>query len=61
MDNNDKKTSKVEEKEKCVICGRYTDECVSTPITLRRFYVEGAGQVCKKCFIEIYFEIKNRP
>ena len=45
MDNNDKKTSKVEEKEKCVICGRYTDECVSTPITLRRFYVEGAGQV----------------
>ncbi|MBQ6702167.1 MAG: hypothetical protein IJN17_04355 [Clostridia bacterium] len=44
--NNGTKTEKF---ERCVICGALTDISVDTPIDLRRFYVEGCGQVCVKC------------
>ena len=40
--------------EKCVICGSETPYRVSTPINQREFYVEGAGQVCQKCYYECY-------
>ena len=32
------------EKEVCVRCGKPTPYDRSTPITMRRWYVEGAGQ-----------------
>lgn len=35
--------------EKCVFCGAETPYLLSTPIALREHYVEGAGQLCKKC------------
>lgn len=32
--------------DKCIICGRITQYHYTTPIDLRRGYVEGAGQSC---------------
>jgi len=40
--------------EKCVNCGAETPYLENLPIDLREHYVEGAGQLCKKCFEEIY-------
>lgn len=40
--------------ERCVLCGELTDEYVSTDISLRKCYVEGAGQLCRKCCWETY-------
>lgn len=40
--------------ERCVVCGRPTELRFSTPIELRRCYVEGAGQLCPKCWAELY-------
>ncbi len=41
-------------KETCIRCGRETEYEVSTPVTVRRYYVEGSGQLCEKCFYELY-------
>ena len=41
-------------KEKCTRCGRETEYDVSTPVTVRRYYVEGAGQLCPICYQELY-------
>lgn len=40
--------------EKCVICGADTPYKFSTPITQRRYYVEGLGQICQNCDYNIY-------
>jgi hypothetical protein len=45
---------KLEEKfDLCIICNKKTDYLSSTPISLREFYIEGAGSyvknVIKKC------------
>jgi len=49
---------KEEEKEKCVSCEAETPYSRNTHIDLREHYVECAGQLCKKCYDEIY-KIKN--
>ena len=41
-------------KDKCVVCGKPTIYDKDTPIYERNCYVEGAGQLCPLCFIEIY-------
>lgn len=46
-------------KETCVLCGQETAYDFKTPITQREFYVEGAGQLCRRCFRELYSEKKN--
>ena len=46
-------------KEKCVLCGQETAYDFKTPITQREFYVEGAGQLCRKCFQGLYSEKKD--
>ena len=43
-----------EEKEKCVMCGEETPYTKDTHIDLRKYYIEGAGQLCEKCYNEIY-------
>jgi len=43
------------EKEKCVSCEKETEVDVNTHIDHRDYYVEGAGQLCKDCWVEIYF------
>ena len=47
------------EAERCVICGKPTDYSVDTPIDKRECYVEGAGQLCRKCYFEVYIKSGN--
>ena len=41
-------------KEKCIRCGRETEYEVSTPVTIRRYFIEGSGQLCEECYFTIY-------
>jgi len=44
----------MEQKELCIRCGKPTLYDINTPITLRRYYIEGSGQLCERCFYELY-------
>lgn len=44
--------------EKCVGCGRETGVLKSSNIDGRIAYIEGAGQLCGKCFLECYKNAK---
>jgi hypothetical protein len=41
-------------KEICIRCGKETEYDVSAPVDIRRFYVEGFGQLCEECWRELY-------
>ena len=41
-------------KELCIRCGKPTPYDTNTPITLRRYYIEGSGQLCQDCFELLY-------
>ena len=43
-----------EEMEICVKCGCVTNIPVNMHIDMRTYYVEGAGQLCNKCYNAIY-------
>ena len=43
-------------KEKCVVCDKETGYDIETHIDMRKFYIEGVGQICDKCYWEIYGE-----
>ena len=47
---------KESELESCVIpgCRKILNIKKNTPIDLRRFYVEGVGQLCEDCYNRIY-------
>ena len=47
-------------KERCVRCGKETEYDVETPITVRRFFIEGAGQLCEECWRKLYDHDRNR-
>ncbi len=36
--------------EKCVCCGKLTHVKIKDNIHIREYYIEGAGQHCKKCW-----------
>lgn len=40
--------------EKCVNCGHNTQYLVTDHIDRRICYVIGVGQLCVKCYVEIY-------
>ena len=40
--------------ELCIRCNKPTIYHPDTPITLRRYYIEGSGQLCERCFYELY-------
>lgn len=42
--------------DNCVVCGKQTKEEVNKHIDYRDYYVEGSGQLCKGCWVEIYFD-----
>lgn len=42
------------EMERCVLCWELTEVPKDTPINLRRYYLEGQGQLCAKCYYELY-------
>ena len=44
----------MEQKELCIRCNKPTPYHPETPITLRRYYVEGSGQLCPHCWQELY-------
>mgnify|MGYP003627528785 FL=1 len=41
-------------KDKCVNCDTVTTYNMDTNIMERNYYVEGAGQLCEKCYNKIY-------
>jgi hypothetical protein len=45
---------KAKDVDICVRCGKETTYPKTLPITNREYYVEGAGQLCEKCFLETY-------
>lgn len=40
--------------EVCVLCGKETNVPVDQHISQRNFYVEGCGQLCRKCYTRTY-------
>jgi NMD protein affecting ribosome stability and mRNA decay len=40
------------EMDLCVICGEETNEPQDKNVAYRYYYVDGAGQLCEKCFFE---------
>ena len=40
--------------EKCVMCGTDTGVAINAPIDFRDYYIEGAGQLCDKCYNKTY-------
>lgn len=42
------------EIEKCISCGAETPYTITTHIDQRKHYIEGAGQLCVKCYNETY-------
>ena len=43
-----------DEKELCIRCNKPTPYHPNTLITLRRYYVEGSGQLCEQCYFTLY-------
>ena len=41
-------------KDKCVMCGGKTPYDKDTHIDNRKYYIEGAGQMCEGCHTRIY-------
>jgi recombinational DNA repair protein (RecF pathway) len=46
--------------EKCVLCDIPTTIAVNTPVDNRHFYIEGAGQLCERCWNDVYSEKSNQ-
>ena len=50
-----------DEMEICIVCGCMTDVPKNRPISLRKNYVQGGGQLCGECFRHIYHTDDVRP
>ena len=40
--------------ERCVLCGAVTDVQVQMPVSERKSYIPGSGQLCRDCCRELY-------
>ncbi len=38
----------------CIKCGCLSEYSKTLPIDFRNYYIEGAGQLCQKCFEKTY-------
>ena len=45
----------------CVSCGKETEFTADMSVDERKHYIEGAGQLCPKCYKEIYEPKKEEP
>lgn len=56
MEKTDDKQNfaQAEQEEKCVVCYGKTGYKFGVPIDERQFYFAGVGQLCEKCYAEIY-------
>jgi NMD protein affecting ribosome stability and mRNA decay len=41
-------------KEKCIRCGKETEYDINTPVDIRKWYIEGTGQLCEQCYFTLY-------
>ncbi len=41
-------------KDRCVMCAKQTEYDKDTHIDNRKYYIEGAGQMCRGCHTRIY-------
>ena len=41
-------------KDRCVMCSAKTEYDIDTHIDNRKYYIEGAGQMCRGCHTRIY-------
>lgn len=46
-------------KEYCILCGRMTEAAKEQPVSEREYYIEGAGQLCRECYQELYVPQHN--
>ncbi len=42
------------ERERCVVCSQATEYAFDTPVSDREFYIEGVGQLCPRCYYDLY-------
>ncbi len=40
--------------DRCVLCWQLTDVPKNTPISWRKYYVQGQGQLCENCYYELF-------
>ena len=40
--------------ERCVLCGSKVHVLKTAHISERKYYIEGAGQLCENCFHDVY-------
>ena len=40
--------------QRCVLCGAVTDVPVQMPVSERKCYIPGVGQLCRDCCRELY-------
>ena len=45
--------------EKCVVCGRDTGVPFDTPISERKYYEPGSGQICETCYRKLYAKLPD--
>ena len=46
-------------KEYCILCGRLTATAKGQSLSEREHYIEGAGQLCRECYQELYVPRHN--
>ncbi len=44
--------------ESCICCHHPTDQLKADTLWQRKYYVEGAGQLCRQCYDRIYSNMK---
>ena len=42
-----------EKMDRCVLCWHLTNVPQNTPISQQKYYVQGQGQLCAKCYYEL--------
>jgi len=47
------------ELENCVLCGGRIDVKKEEHIANRQYYIEGSGQLCWKCYHDVYVDSKQ--
>lgn len=45
--------------DKCVICGKDTGVLHDTPVSERKRYVSGSGQLCRECYYDLYLNVES--
>ena len=45
--------------ERCVLCGHLTDTPRAEDIRGREFYIDGVGQLCRGCYLELFLETRR--